>query len=65
MLLYEDVSHLSPWKEWPGKTIKKFAHSQAPQSDETIKFLLQVPHIHVDILASMGLVHTENIGYPR
>ena len=32
---------------------KKVVQSQPLQSDETIKSLLQVHHIHVDILASM------------
>ena len=51
----EDVNHFSPRREWPDKTLKKeVAQSQAPQSDETIKSLLQVHHINMDILASMG-----------
>ena len=52
----EDVDHFFPMKEWPDKALKKkTARSQAPHSDETIKYLLQVHQIHVDILASMGV----------
>ena len=40
----------------PDKILKKNgAQSYAPQSDETIKSLLQVHHIDMDILASMGV----------
>ena len=43
-----------PRREWPDRILmKKAAQSQAPQSDEIIKSLLQVHHIHMDILASM------------
>ena len=52
----EGVDHFSPKREGSDKTLKKkAAQSQAPQSDETIKSLLQVNNIHVDILASIGV----------
>ena len=43
-----------PRSDWPDRILKKkAAQSQAPQSDEIIKSLPQMHHIHVDILASM------------
>ena len=49
-----DVCHFPPRREWPDKILKKKAAQELePQSDETIKSLVQVLHIHVDILASM------------
>ena len=52
----EDFNHFSHGREWPDKILKKkAAQSQAPLSDETIKSLLQVHHIHVYILAALGV----------
>ena len=43
-----------PRREWPDRILKKkAAHSQTPWSHEIIESLLQVHHIHVDILASL------------
>ena len=52
-----------PRRELPDRILeKKAAQLQTPPSDEIIKSLLQVHHIHVDILASMcwpGILHAQ------